>query len=276
MSYSHYEVAHRFANGIGERCNGDNVFFVGDSIYSYGYHFKIAQKYRGKLLFNEEGYSHSTAKHKSIVLNACRQYDIIYCAELELTPTQGNSLFSEANFKGWLHEIETIFQTKLVKARKPEKYLAQIYGILEKAQTFAKFFEADMPAELSSLLESTDYSERLSLLRAAAERKKEAARKEFEDKLEKWQNFELHTLNCPDYQQLRYNRPRHRIETTMAVYIPYEAAKDFYRRLKDKLLKVGDYLEGYRVSRLGDEVQIGCHRFKTRYLLDFGKRIYGE
>lgn len=40
-------------------------------------------------------------------------------------------------------------------------------------------------------------------------------------------------------------------------------------------LKVGDYLLYYRVGRVDTkEIHVGCHRFKRKYLMDFGAQCF--
>lgn len=58
---------------IGECVNGNqtkertvsSVYFDGDTIYSYGYHYPLLFKIGGKWILNDTGYSSTTAKHIS-------------------------------------------------------------------------------------------------------------------------------------------------------------------------------------------------------------------
>ena len=88
MSKTHDEVAHAWANQTHESMRGCNVYFEGDTIFSYGAHFPIARivtvphssatsqgirppslRYQA-ILFTIEDYSVSTSKHKTIVRRA--------------------------------------------------------------------------------------------------------------------------------------------------------------------------------------------------------------
>ena len=68
---THQQVAIRWIAGHDTSAKGYAVFFEGDTIYSYGHHFAIARIVKTDTgtvcLFNSEGYSVSTAKHKTIV-----------------------------------------------------------------------------------------------------------------------------------------------------------------------------------------------------------------
>ena len=55
-----------------------NMFIDNDTIYYYGYHFPIARRYKGFILFNTKGYSNTTAKHKNEVLSFLNDDDVVY------------------------------------------------------------------------------------------------------------------------------------------------------------------------------------------------------
>lgn len=275
MGYSNYDVAHRFATGIGYRCRGHNMFFENGAIYSYGYHFVIAEKYRGKLLWNDQTYSHSTAKHQSYVRSACCQYDFIHCAILEGVPEQGESYFADKNFEHWLRDIKYIAENYLAKARKPEKYLAQIYAICDKAETFATFFECKLPKEFKIWRQTTDKGKVIEELKKEAARKQREQRRLAKEQIEKFLKGEARTCYS-DYQLLRYNAEKERVETSKAVDIPREIARRFWLSLKDNTAKVGDKVLYYTVNHLNGDVHIGCHKFKKQYLIDFGQSIFGN
>ena len=280
MAYSHYEVAHRFANDIGTRCKGGNMFFEDDCIYSYGHHFCIAQKYKGKMLFTEEGYSNSTAKHKSIVRSACSQWDFIYCAVLSydglmscgaLEP--GTKTFYEKNFRVWGDDIKYIVEHQLGRARKPEKYLSEILGIVGRVERFCEFFGIDVPEEFTKWDDIRDRQDILDFAKSEAQ-KADKARREREAKAEQeFMQFKCNSFGGK-YQIVRYNQSDNRFETSMQVKIPYEIGKAFYEKLRDDTLQVGDKCLYYTVRSIGSDIKVGCHTFRKKWLLDFGKKIF--
>jgi hypothetical protein len=73
------QVAEAFARG--QDAKGGNMFCEGSAIYSYGYHFPIAFRigYR-KYLFNRDGYSNTTGKHKSYVRRALASCELIFAS----------------------------------------------------------------------------------------------------------------------------------------------------------------------------------------------------
>lgn len=66
------DVAHAWAHQNRDRANGSNFYFEGDTIYSYGRHFPIARIDAAEqtVWFTTDGYSSTTAKHKSLARQA--------------------------------------------------------------------------------------------------------------------------------------------------------------------------------------------------------------
>lgn len=56
-----------YDNGHAQKVGDSNVFFEGDSLYSYGYHFPMVIKHEGLYFVNADSYSPSTGKHQSYV-----------------------------------------------------------------------------------------------------------------------------------------------------------------------------------------------------------------
>lgn len=65
------DIARAFSNG--EIAKTPNFFIEEENgvfiVYSYGYHFPIAIKFNDGYLFNKNGYSQSTARHKNLILS---------------------------------------------------------------------------------------------------------------------------------------------------------------------------------------------------------------
>lgn len=267
-------VAHLWANKSQDSAtNGSNFYFEGNTIYSYGGHFPIAKhiEFEGKnaVLFTEATYSPTTAKHISIVKQACNHLDIIYCASPNAT--------HQTNFDYWLKCAEGI-STNLLKAKKPEKYLLELGRISDQANKYASFFALDIPDQLKAVLaiENKDqykaYSDNKEAILANLKKKQEATLKRKHAKeLKTWLSGEtsrLYTRDGQDY--LRINSQLDAVETTQGVTIPMGEALTFWKALKDKKINIGDNIGPYSVDAVGDITKIGCHTFKTDYLIKFG------
>lgn len=83
------ETAHRWAHQTSARGAGSNLFFEGETIYSYGHHFPIARLFAHPktkaqcVLFTTRGYSSSTARHKSYVSSACSHLPMLYVDDVK-------------------------------------------------------------------------------------------------------------------------------------------------------------------------------------------------
>ena len=272
MGYSHYDVAHRYATGIGDHCNGDHVFFQGNRIYSYGYHFCIAEKWNGKLLFTESEYSTSTTKHKSIVLGACRQYEIIYVPTLD-GASVGSERFVKDSLTKWAGQCREIIEGPMAKARKPELYMSKVLGIVGRVEVFCKEFKVKVPKWARTYKNTMSMESVLEAARETAKWVAEQKRKREQEAAEKFMRGEINSY-CGDYQIVRFSEEKQRFETSMHVWIPLEAGRRFYEALKAGTLKVGDSVLYYRVRAVGSEIKIGCHTFKRAWLLNYGKKMF--
>ena len=60
-----------YENGYAQKRNDSNVFFEGNKLYSYGYHFPMAVLHEGFYFVNADSYSPTTGKHQSYVQRMC-------------------------------------------------------------------------------------------------------------------------------------------------------------------------------------------------------------
>ena len=84
------QLTQNFAQGETSGKTG-HMFIDGNIIYSYGYHFPIARLVGARYaLFNSNGYSNTTARHKSHVYSALLEADkiIIECPDCDISNAQ--------------------------------------------------------------------------------------------------------------------------------------------------------------------------------------------
>lgn len=73
-------------------CKGSNFYVSRGVLYSYGPHFPLALFRGGVLYINSDGYSQSTARHKSYVTRAAGNYQSADTARMrELAGTKNES-----------------------------------------------------------------------------------------------------------------------------------------------------------------------------------------
>ena len=137
-------LAKRFIEGS-IKGKGSNMFIDGDSIYSYGYHFRIAKRIEHKgfkiYAFNPDGYSVSTAKHKNYVLGELQRTGnkILFVKNADLD-------YIKEQFKDNLKEVENL-KGKLSRARAEhikESYKRNIQFLGEQNSLFNSYIDGDL------------------------------------------------------------------------------------------------------------------------------------
>ncbi len=280
------EVAHLFANQsqYEARTPGTgSFFFKGDTIYSYGYHFRIAKHVtndRGQtaVLFTERGYSNSTAKHISVVRNAVWG-NIIMVSTLDAGSDNRYDAEPENIFNRWVQTGEAIAE-KLKKAKKPEIYLNQLDGLKHKVEKYAEFFDLEIPNHLVFLLSIEDKNQfegyEAAKTKAAAElaeRLKKQNSKATDEQIKKFRSGESNLVRTRAYgfDYLRFNDTSNRVETSQGVQIPAAIAKDFYSLVLQTISKGGCtncgtvLMDRYSVQEINKAfIVVGCHKIEIK------------
>lgn len=110
------EVAHVWAQQTQNEGRCGNIFFEGNTIYSYGYHFPIASFVDSNtVLFTTKSYSVSTSSHKSTVKSA------IHSSTIYGVPNASPENYQDhkENYLNYQSEIETL----VLKASRSRKYI---------------------------------------------------------------------------------------------------------------------------------------------------------
>lgn len=271
------DVIHLFAQRSQDHAKCSNVFFYGDKIYSYGYHYLMAEFITNKngdfaIMINNSGYSVTTAKHVSYLSAATRQYKqfyTIYCDSKQV-----------------LEQLEILLQ-KLSNAKKPQKYISEALNILDHFNEFLEWFGKPYDSfskenlkkikKIEKLFKSTpgkESAEQYAKKKAAAQ--KAAAKKDFLKSLQKFQNFEINyishnSFNNEDY--LRINTQSGNVETSQGVKVSIKEAQTLY-----KLIKAGKDIKGLKISNytvisLNGTLKIGCHHINRKNMEQIGEQI---
>lgn len=281
-------VAHYWANQrqLNGRVAGNNFYFDGRTIYSYGRHFPIAvisQKDSRVVLFTTASYSNTTAKHIYETRSACSHKTIIYCNN-PYSADQGNHSENISDFE----QIAKNIASCLPKSKKPEKYLSQIAEQKEMLMKYVEFFKIKPSAykhlhyihivtKDGAIVAAEKDAKQLAKEQKAREKQRivQLAKQLEMDKerLFKWRKRQIPyndntTLNIYALKgtYLRFNKHSQEIETTKGVQIPIKVAERFYNWLKHQLAKGGcdgtceHKILGYEVDTVNKEgIKVGCH-----------------
>lgn len=109
-------VAHLWAHEQEESASGSNFFFVGTSIYSYGYHFEVGRIVKNKqgkkaYLINEDYYSATTSRHQYYVREAIPTGSKVFSVGYNMSNT-GNMAFVTSGLESIKDAIEKIQESQ--------------------------------------------------------------------------------------------------------------------------------------------------------------------
>lgn len=259
------QVAHLWAQRLGGSKKGGNLYFEGDTIYSYGAHYPAARFYdRGAkscVLLNERRYSSTTSRHMSHVSRALDYSRLAFTAYVPHVEAGNDSAKHLENLKYIIDQAVLILK-KCDKTRKHlTKNFAEFEALRKTVILYGRFFKIKLPCDLPVVTDAQrkEFEKRI---RAEAESlalaKQKAADKEAE-LLKKWINDPLQRgtfFNSP--VKLRINGDQ--IETSHGAKVPLKegiaAAKAF---LEGKLV-VDGRLGAFTINEVSHEyVKIGCH-----------------
>ena len=123
------DCVHAFAQRQTPQGKASSVFFYGDKIYSFGYHYLLAEFIDDKtILINDKGYSNTTSKHISYVASGTRQYKQFFTTECEI---------------GLVYSQVLSLQDKLANAMVFYLYGIRLMSLLstEKIRMFLKMYD---------------------------------------------------------------------------------------------------------------------------------------
>ena len=267
---NHSEVSHYWANKIQSQGKACNMFFEGDIIYSYGYHFPMAKHINDNLiLFTSKGYSVSTSKHLGITRSAIpSEIEVLTVPEVDI---RNNTLTSHIdNIEYFINEIKTNFG-KSERARKyKEMYLRNGLANINNMKRYLELFKvkSKLPSGLKkavNLFINMDNTEIMEVIKAEQDiqkkaelqRKKEQEKK-FLELLPKWKNNEVY--NLPYYKKQYLRLANNEIETSLHVKISIETFKKYYSMLKSGKSLLNEKIDYYRVTKQDSNLlTIGCH-----------------
>jgi hypothetical protein len=265
------EVMHVFAqqsqargrNGFG------NIFFEGTKIYSYGYHYLLAEFIdENTVMINDEGYSVTTSKHIAGIRYATNHKKQFYTTSTDIDLVHAH--------------ITRYLLPKLAKARKPELYTGEILYLWNSLNEFLDYTNKKgiknrrKYRQLKSIVanfESDDlfgkYNE--SLKRKAANER--ANRKKQEKKL--LANFMAYKNNGfnSSLAYVRISKDGSNVETSQGAKVPVKEAALLYR-----MILAGKDIKGYKIGYytvigINGTLRIGCHNIDKNSMHETGKKL---
>lgn len=268
------EVCHVYAQRVQTEGRAGNVFFEGNVIYSYGYHYELAKFFNGKnneiaILINDRGYSNTTSKHISYITQATSQYKQFFV--------------TETNGKDVLEQLEQLAK-KLKKARKPEIYITRAKNLFQKYSDYCNFVgeKHELHNLISNVynvfntLEINEYFEKKEKeLKKIEQRKIRKEKRQFKQDIEKFFNYEKDYLidKYNNESFIRISKNGEKVETSKGVKVDAKEAKKLYQ-----LIKAGKDIKGYKIDYytvigLNGTLKIGCHNINLKNMHEVGEKL---
>ena len=291
---NHSQVCHAFNLQNQQRGRAGTIFFEGNKIYSYGYHYLLGEFIDNEtILINDKGYSNSTAKHIRILTDATRDKKQIYLSHIELDLV--------------LNELESLYKS-LMKARKPLYYRNSIEFLYSSFMNTSndlggfyydrKFHHGFMFVGFSNMTKedkqkynrlneiinlSNEYTnseaykrkvERAKELEATKEqREKEKREKQRAEQIENFYTYKGSRINYLEFDLLRLSKCGEFVETSQAVRIPLKEAQRYFRLFKSGAKLVGEKIEHYTTISNDGFLKIGCHKIEHKEANRIGNLI---
>jgi hypothetical protein len=260
---NHNEVAHIWASQSQYEGRASNVFFEGETIYSYGRHFPVARfapEFGNVVLFTDKGYSNSTAKHKSIIRSAIpSSFNVIYCDDPSRSVDHNLGIWERV-----VKRLRAEFDSKTHKITRGN-LAVDIFRACEAAIVYSmavKVSAPDWTNETNDEMSARDYVYELAKAREAKREAKQAEAKRLAaikaaERLPMWENGEAVPLDGFYLLDTALRVKGDNIETSRGARIPVSDA-----------IKIWPLL--YRAHRTSTpldmglrSIQLGSYRFNS-------------
>ena len=271
---SHNEVAHIWASQSQAEGRAGNLFFKGDTVYSYGGHFPVARfapEFGDIVLFTDRGYSSSTGRHKGFIRAAIPStYTVIFCDDPSRPPSH--------NLDIWANRAERLRADFAAKKNKQgrAKLANEIFANGRAAIAYCDALKIDAPGFTCSTTDEDDSREYGAIAAREREAKATIRRADYEkaaaldasERLTLWLTGESVNTNGFEFSDTLLRIKGEQIETTRGAKIPVSDALKIYPLL-DRAKRTGGKIEAglhninlgaYRFNSFdGNTLIVGCH-----------------
>jgi hypothetical protein len=284
--FNNSELTHIWANQSQTHGKGSNMFFENETIYSYGYHFKIAQYVTNKdgikcIFLNQRSYSNSTNKQQSLVFRSIPE-NVTFYRVVSFDDVQGTRAHKD-NLTHYINEAEKL-QNLTIRANKLKMgYLNQLNSQMDIFNKYCLFFSLndleqfnpifgiglslserfDKLTEWVKMYENSDQLLEWSIKQTENEKKaKIKAIEKAKESIELFRQFKISSIyaNIGHYL-LRYNKETDNVETSGGVKMGKNVFLSAYQRLINNQLTKGQHVGDYVFNGIDNEiVSVGCHK----------------
>jgi hypothetical protein len=284
--FNNSELTHIWANQTQTHGKGSNMFFENETIYSYGYHFKIAQYVTNKdgikcIFLNQRSYSNSTNKQQSLVFRSIPE-NVTFYRVVSFDDIQGTRAHKD-NLTHYINEAEKL-QNLTIRANKLKMgYLNQLNSQMDIFNKYCLFFSLndleqfnpifgiglslserfDKLTEWVKMYENSDQLLEWSIKQTENEKKaKIKATEKAKESIDLFRQFKISSIyaNLGHYL-LRYNKETDNVETSGGVKMGKNVFLSAYQRLINNQLIKGQHVGDFTYNGIeGEIVSVGCHK----------------
>ena len=286
--FNNSELSHVWANQTQTHGKGSNMFFEHETIYSYGYHFKIAQYVTNKdgqkcIFLNQRSYSNSTNKQQSLVFRSIPPTVPFFRVVTFINDMEFQKVAHRENLTHYINEAEKLQQLTIKANKLKMGYLQQFTNQIDIFNKYIFFFEVqDLEQFTSECLNGLSINERYKALilwgkdfteskelKKWQEKQKESfikaaikAKEKAKESIEQFRQFKISAIyaNLGHYL-LRYNKETDNVETSGGVKMGKNVFLSAYQRLINNQLIKGQHVGDFTYNGIENEiVSVGCHK----------------
>ena len=294
---TNFDVAHAFnlqQQKTGRNTN-ESIYFVDDTIYSYGRHYILAQFLTPEIIvINNIGYSNTTAKHINIITSATSDKKQIFSRIADANNVLNTLRILRQDFdkKRYKHKVRNealnlinqfnnvvhLLGGYLLSNRFDGNYYTskEFSGINEINEIYL-FFNA--PDTIAFCLDSEQNEINARDKRQANKVKKErdellALKMLLPGKIAKFRNYEINSFTASEYSYLRPSKDLNSVETSQGIKIEINEALRFYNLILKGENMIEKKISHYTTLENNDNfMRIGCHKIHKSEIINVGQEL---
>lgn len=276
--FTNTEIVHIFANQTQEIGDASNLFFRGNKIYSYGYHYLLGEFVDAKtIVINDAHYSNSTSKHCTLLWRAIPEGIKIHWK-------------SNVDLQRATNRIKKDFAALVASKTKGAYFKNQILFTWENLNEFIKYRkDKNTPKdirykEIKKIVkqvtqEGSNFTEMINKQKEAYKKRintqiKKALQREQEN-LKRFINHEINYFTPhSNLTYLRIDKDGKEIETSKGVRIRKGEAILLYKKILENQPIEGGKISHYTINGIkGKNLVVGCHTIPMSEINRIGQTL---
>lgn len=254
--FTNSEIVHVFnlQNQSHGKSSNNNMFFEYDKIYSYGYHYLLAEFLDNEtILINDKGYSNTTSKHIALITGATRNRKQFF-----ITKTDTEIVLN--NVKNWLNKLTRARKTKEFYLNSINDTFKMYFDFIEYKKLKTVKRKDKKHREILKLHKAfiNDFDNLEAQIKEAQIKQIKKDKEAIKQKLKDWKNLKIHWFRNKtntDFLRLRGEN----IETSQGVTISVNEGKRLLKLIELNKIRGAKVDDKYIVTSFSNLLKVGCH-----------------